>query len=49
MRPIESLVDEARQDTGLEDFGPDDWREGYDRLGEAFASEARLNEIGELA
>jgi hypothetical protein len=41
-----TLVAQAQESTGLDDFGGDDWREGLDRLIPAFRDEARLNDLG---
>ena len=46
MYDVERLVEQAAEQTGLSDLGDDDWREGFDRLIDAFANEARLSEIG---
>ena len=43
------LADEARAKTGLDDFGPDSFREGLDVLCESVAGEARLNDLGTVA
>jgi len=40
------LVAQAREATGLEDFGGGSWREGLDRLVAAQRDEAELNELG---
>lgn len=42
----DALVRQAVDETGLEDFGDPAWREGFDRLVDSLATEARLNEIG---
>lgn len=42
----DALVAQAVAQTGLEDFGPDDFREGLEVYCEAVTEEARLNEIG---
>ena len=44
---LDELVDTACTATGLDDFGEDTWRDGLARLLDAWASEARLHEIGE--
>ena len=36
-------------ETGLEDFGPDDFREGLGILCESIAADAQLNELGGFA
>jgi len=41
-----ALVSQAREITGLDDFGEDTWREGLERLVAALREEAELNEIG---
>jgi hypothetical protein len=46
MQDVERLVEQATQQTGLSDLGTDDWREGLERLLDAFEDEARLSEIG---
>lgn len=43
----EELLDAARADTGLDDFGVDDFREGLEILVRALREEARLNSVGE--
>jgi hypothetical protein len=43
------VVDEAREQTGLEDFGGDSFREGLDVFCDAVSNEAGLNEFGEIA
>jgi hypothetical protein len=48
MNPDE-LLDEASAATGLDDFGPDDFREGLAVYCAALAAEARLNDVGRLA
>jgi len=48
LRPDE-VVAEACEKTGLDDFGPADFREGLAVLCESIDDEARLNELGELA
>ncbi|MDX1648573.1 MAG: sulfotransferase [Myxococcota bacterium] len=42
----EALLAEARDATGLEDFGPPDFREGLEVLLETYATTARLSEKG---
>ena len=44
-----SLLTAAREQTGLDDFGDDSFREGLDRLVDALATEAKLNPLGEMA
>jgi hypothetical protein len=45
----EGLIDAARQQTGLSDFGSDSFREGLGVLCESVSAEARLNPFGEMA
>jgi Sulfotransferase family len=45
----DDVLAEACEKTGLDDFGPDDFREGLAVLCESIKGEARLNELGELA
>jgi hypothetical protein len=45
MQPVERLVEQAQDETGLQDLG-DDWREGLERFHDAASQEARLSEIG---
>ena len=45
----DGVVAEACEKTGLDDFGPGDFREGLALLCESIDEEARLNELGELA
>jgi hypothetical protein len=49
MRVLDSelLVAQARETTGLRDFGEDGWQEGLERLLASLRAEARLNELGE--
>ncbi|HEY5011158.1 MAG TPA: sulfotransferase [Acidimicrobiia bacterium] len=42
----ERLLADAREATGLDDLGEDSWQEGLERLVDALAGEAALNEIG---
>lgn len=49
--PVESVVellDAARRDTGLHDFGVDSFREGLDVLVESLGTEADLNPAGQF-
>lgn len=48
--PIEnrSLIDSAIRNTGLDDFGADDWREPFEILVRALDEEAQLNLMGRL-
>lgn len=41
------IVDAAVEAAGSDDFGADDWRDGFERLAGALREEARLNELGE--
>jgi hypothetical protein len=41
------LVERARLETGLEDFGGTEWREGLDRLVDSLNQEAALTALGE--
>ena len=41
-----ALVSQAREITGLDDFGENTWQEGLERLLSALREEAALNEIG---
>jgi hypothetical protein len=45
----DDLMAEACEKTGLDDFGPADFREGLVVMCESIDDEARLNELGELA
>ncbi len=49
MEPPDELLDAARTETGLDDFGDDSFREGLEVLVRALREEATLNDIGELA
>ncbi len=42
----DSMLDEARQITGLEDFGDEAFREPFERLVAALSTEAQLNAVG---
>ena len=44
----ESLLSAARKNTGLSDFGADDWREPFDVLVQSFDQEAELNLMGRI-
>jgi hypothetical protein len=46
MIDLEAIEREARQTTGLVDFGSGEWREGMEVLADAAIAEARLNEMG---
>ena len=43
-----ALLDQARAETGLDDFGPDDFRERLDVLVHSFGTEAGLGPVGRL-
>ena len=45
----DELLEEAVKGTGLDDFGPGDFREGLEVYWESATSESELNEIGALA
>lgn len=45
----DELLDAARATTGLDDFGPDSFREGLEILVRSLRDEARLNATGEAA
>src|SRR5580693_9202294 len=47
MLDADDLVQSAMDATGLADFGATGWREGLDRLVDAFNGEADLTEIGD--
>lgn len=49
MESHKDLIDIARRETGLDDFGGDSFREGLERLVGALNTEARLNATGEYA
>lgn len=46
MLAADELIAKAVAKTGLEDFGGDDWREGFDRLIAALNDEADLTDLG---
>ena len=48
MFEVEQLLQEARDSTGLADFGDDDFREPLERLVLALNTEARLNDFGKI-
>ena len=48
MFEVEQLLQAAREQTGLSDFGGDDFREPLERLVAALNTEARLNDFGRL-
>ncbi len=43
-----ALLDQARAETGLDDFGPDDFRERLDVLVHSFGTEAGLGPVGRM-
>lgn len=45
----DDLLEEACKETGLDDFGPDDFREGLEVYWDSVTSEAQLNEVGAVA
>lgn len=47
MHNDKALLETARKETGLSDFGDDSFREGLERLVNALNCEARLNALGE--
>lgn len=49
MDKASTLIDRARQHTGLDDFGGESFREGLDILVAALEREARLNDLGRMA
>ena len=49
MQPHEELLAAARDETGLDDFGDDSFRDGLERLVRSLRTEARLSAVGELA
>ena len=42
----ERAVEQAAEQTGLDDLGDDSWKEGLSRLVDALRNEAALNELG---
>ncbi|HLS97257.1 MAG TPA: hypothetical protein VK018_00905, partial [Porticoccaceae bacterium] len=46
---VEQLMDQARQLTGLADFGEDSYRPGLERLVDAINRESSPTEIGKIA
>lgn len=46
MNRVDALLERARQQTGLEDFGHTSYREGLDRLISSADTEARLTQMG---
>jgi hypothetical protein len=49
MLPHDELIDAARAETGLDDFGDDSFREGLEILTRALRTEARLSARGDAA
>ncbi|MFA5883270.1 MAG: sulfotransferase [Acidimicrobiia bacterium] len=49
MTQHDDLMDAARAETGLDDFGDDSFREGLEILVRSLRTEAHLNAVGELA
>jgi len=49
VQPHDELLAAAREETGLEDFGDDSFREGLELLVRSLRTEAKLSAIGELA
>lgn len=49
MESHDDLIEAARRDTGLDDFGSDSFREGLERLIRSLNTQARLNAVGEHA
>jgi hypothetical protein len=49
MKPHEELLEEARAETGLDDFGDDSFRDGLERVVRALRAEADLNATGQDA
>ncbi|WP_395393966.1 sulfotransferase [Novosphingobium sp. BL-8A] len=49
MQGHKELIEDAKRQTGLEDFGPDSFREGLEILVNSLEREARLNAVGERA
>ncbi len=45
---VDRLLEEALESTGLDDLGPETWREGADRLVDALNTEAALTELGAI-
>jgi hypothetical protein len=46
---VDDVVADARNETSLDDFGPDDFREGLGVLCESINADALLSEIGDVA
>ena len=49
MAEHDDLIDDARNQTGLDDFGDDSFREGLERLVRSLQHEAKLNAMGQEA
>jgi hypothetical protein len=49
MEDVDGLLEVARAETGLENFGEDTFRAGLDLLVDSLRGEARLNAVGEFA
>jgi len=49
MARYRELMEQARRDTGLDNFGGDEFREGLERLVHSLEHEAQLNALGEHA
>ena len=49
MESASELLEVARTECGLDDFGDDVFRDGFDRLVKSLRNEAQLNAIGEYA
>jgi hypothetical protein len=45
---VHQIVDQAQRATGLDDFGPDTWREGAGRLIDELNGRAALHEVGSI-
>ena len=45
----QQLLEQAAEETGLSDFGPDGFRPGLEAYLHSAATEAQLNELGEMA
>jgi len=43
-----SMLDEARRNTGLDDFGDEDWREGFEILARSLEEEGQLTIVGRI-
>jgi hypothetical protein len=49
MSRVASLLDRAREQTNLDDFGADSFREGLEILVASLDGEARLNDLGRMS